>query len=1027
MTIKRVLLCGASLFLLSGSFNPSTVTNLPSIAALRAGNFTNITTLNVTGYYAGTTLGSGTFAACTHQTDNGGTVINDAAGNSFCRQGVDFPLPVSIFGVYSDWVTTPADATVSAGSTDVTSIKLPCTAADVTTPAKVIEFSPGGVDPFTTTISACNGTHYVLAHAAPNAYPGTMKSSSATWDPSDDVAGSGYAPGTTLTATGGTFTSAATATVRSVQVVAFNATPVSAGTSYTANDVLTCDGSGGGTNEKFPVQLQVLTLGGGGAVATWSILSGGSYRKFDPTTFSCTGGTGSGFQPALLASNGSFGLWEIVQVSKGAYTVLPGPNNDGTQVPVTDSGSGTGGTADFNFSVPDWSKGHEDTTALQNAETFAEGAFKTTMRGLTPTLLLPQGTQTLTCGNTINAAVAWKGGGILQTRLVLGLGCAGAVVGSSPKGLLVVAPQYPSGDSYSKDGYGQAVASIEGMTLSGVSLSPTYDKDASTNLTAPNVSGLVATGATGHRPKSPPLYLEKVQFARFTGGGNGVTVFQNAPVLRFHDVNVTQIYSPNADFTGTSHTSTTIDGISGGNITSITAACQYISPCYVEGPGIVDGTTVASIGASSITLSVAAESSVTDQFTVYGGGNGIDLGNGANPFLFDTIIVSAANICLNSTGGKQFELSKMNLFGCNKSLSLTGWSDRGSSTINLSHVQLNEDHLECMFLGTQNTVVHMSDVRFDKCNQGGAVNTNTSPADADLVISYNAQPAGSGANCLEVDKATFNAGTTDYNVLGTASPAAAYSTCNVTMKGTVQGTSISSTPSSLALLSDNDLFGRLLNKNLFSLGNDFTFNSSCLWQVSGNPDINLTNCNKGSYRNIYAKNVNLSNGTVGSPNALSLGYNGSGSYSYNFPNSAGSTGQALTYGSPGTWSSFQSSLQFGSGNSTNGGGATVYYACGGNVQLTSAPTNTMPYGGTIKNLYVRASAAPGGVQTQVFTVFVNGSSTSVTATLLGAAVSASDVVHTASFSAGQSCYIQEVASATASAAQLGGSIEVDTP
>lgn len=73
--------------------------------------------------------------------------------------------------------------------------------------------------------------------------------------------------------------------------------------------------------------------------------------------------------------------------------------------------------------------------------------------------------------------------------------------------------------------------------------------------------------------------------------------------------------STSASFTGTSHTNTTIDGISGG-----TASLKV--GMVIAGSGITAGTTITAItGSGSITISVATSSSTTGTITYVGVGN----------------------------------------------------------------------------------------------------------------------------------------------------------------------------------------------------------------------------------------------------------------------------------------------------------------------------------------------------------------------------------------------------------------------
>jgi hypothetical protein len=78
----------------------------------------------------------------------------------------------------------------------------------------------------------------------------------------------------------------------------------------------------------------------------------------------------------------------------------------------------------------------------------------------------------------------------------------------------------------------------------------------------------------------------------------------------------------------------------------------------------------------------------------------------------------------------------------------------------------------------------------------------------------------------------------------------------------------------------------------------------------------------------------------------------------------------------------------------------------------------LPDGGTIDLMYI-ASVAPGVGKSYAYTLDKNGSTTAVTATISGAATSANDVTHAATFAAGDYLQFQAVPSGTPTASDAG--------
>lgn len=84
-----------------------------------------------------------------------------------------------------------------------------------------------------------------------------------------------------------------------------------------------------------------------------------------------------------------------------------------------------------------------------------------------------------------------------------------------------------------------------------------------------------------------------------------------------------------------------------------------------------------------------------------------------------------------------------------------------------------------------------------------------------------------------------------------------------------------------------------------------------------------------------------------------------------------------------------------------------------NARAWKAPTAA-----TLKNLRVTVQTAPGGTDTFIATVFVNNAVSTLTATITGTAVTASDTSNTVAVTAGQTVYLRVVTSATAAASAI---------
>ena len=87
-----------------------------------------------------------------------------------------------------------------------------------------------------------------------------------------------------------------------------------------------------------------------------------------------------------------------------------------------------------------------------------------------------------------------------------------------------------------------------------------------------------------------------------------------------------------------------------------------------------------------------------------------------------------------------------------------------------------------------------------------------------------------------------------------------------------------------------------------------------------------------------------------------------------------------------------------------------------------------PISGTLRNLYVEVSTAPGGGNSRTFTVRKNSTSTALTCTIAGAATSCSDLVNTVTIAAGDTAVLQHTPSGSPAAGRVidGVVLEADT-
>lgn len=123
-------------------------------------------------------------------------------------------------------------------------------------------------------------------------------------------------------------------------------------------------------------------------------------------------------------------------------------------------------------------------------------------------------------------------------------------------------------------------------------------------------------------------------------------------------------------------------------------------------------------------------------------------------------------------------------------------------------------------------------------------------------------------------------------------------------------------------------------------------------------------------------------------------------------------GSSVAFGAGGTvLYNSGSVLAFGNSSATTTN-TTQFFTPYGLITSVSVGT-PLPIAATVKNMYVTTVNAPTGVQTDDLTVQKNGSDTTITCRITGAATTCNDTTHTASFVAGDTINIKAVPSATA--------------
>lgn len=117
---------------------------------------------------------------------------------------------------------------------------------------------------------------------------------------------------------------------------------------------------------------------------------------------------------------------------------------------------------------------------------------------------------------------------------------------------------------------------------------------------------------------------------------------------------------------------------------------------------------------------------------------------------------------------------------------------------------------------------------------------------------------------------------------------------------------------------------------------------------------------------------------------------------------------------------------FSSGVTNSGAGSTVYMGVGSFSATEANVIISCPLAGTLKNMYVRSSAAPGGGETYTVTLRKASVDQTLTCTISGAGSSSSnDTTHTVAVSAGDALAVKVVYSGGAATALLTVAFEFD--
>lgn len=308
-------------------------------------------------------------------------------------------IPITGFGAKFDTLAY-SDGTTTAGSTTFTSASATFTSADCnsgpgctgpTDKSIDIDFAGPAGGPLHTTITTVLDAHTVILATPATASTGYLYAYYWTVSTAQSGAGS-YAPGDTVTLSGGTFTSPAVAIIDATKAV--SATIVSGGSGGVAADG-TSSGSCQlqGTTGVGPYFIFNATLTAGVITSIDSVNATGAYRT-NPTNLAsepvvpvntCSSLTGA----VLSVKMGPIVLHSASHATSGVYSAFPS-----LPAATTTSGSGTGFLATpVAYRAGNFFYGTDDTLAWTNAANYSQ---QLTVAGKPNCITLPAGGSILT-------------------------------------------------------------------------------------------------------------------------------------------------------------------------------------------------------------------------------------------------------------------------------------------------------------------------------------------------------------------------------------------------------------------------------------------------------------------------------------------------------------------------------------------------------------------------------------------------------------------------------------------------------
>lgn len=255
--------------------------------------------------------------------------------------------------------------------------------------------------------------------------------------------GSGYAPSNTITVAGGTFSQAAVLTVATTQLV--SAAVNAAGTGYAPGDTITL---AGGTFSQAAV-ITVNTVGGGGAIDTFTITTPGAYSV---NTTSFTQGSTSGSGTGATFNTALFGVLTTTVSTAGVYTV-----NASSLTQSATSGSGSGAT--FNTAV----------YGINAVSVGTVGSYSAI-----PSNPVEQASTTGS-GTGATFAMAWGIGSVVITNSGAGYTSTPTATVSSGTGTVSVSvgsSNVPKIDSYTLSGGANGISGVDAESLVGLDTVP---------------------------------------------------------------------------------------------------------------------------------------------------------------------------------------------------------------------------------------------------------------------------------------------------------------------------------------------------------------------------------------------------------------------------------------------------------------------------------------------------------------------------------------------------------------------------